>query len=271
MSFTGEPKAKERDPPSLLFMPPSPAISRVSLPGSLTTSVQVLGRHNLKWDPTTVEAGAQSRSGSEMPSEHRRPEWASQTKGSYGGTDRTDALWAEMQATLEKVELSASEGTHVFGAEHDRKLGDLRTAQIVLAQAWARSEADDTIETALRDHMNDTKGDELPNLRDGLLDSSRPERGEGTDAAKSMIGTSSGWQGSDEKRVDRLGAKLVEETEADILLARKRREANDEYFERVNDGVIDVIAKLESVAVAMRAVEEETKDLWNDTADPQIG
>lgn len=83
------------------------------------------------------------------------------------------------------------------------------------------------------------------------------------------MGTSSGWQGSDEKRADRLGAKLVEETEADILLARKRREANDEYFERVNDGVIDVIAKLESVAVAMRAVEEETKDLWNDPASPQ--
>ncbi|RFU76126.1 hypothetical protein TARUN_6124 [Trichoderma arundinaceum] len=269
MSLAGEPKTKEGDPPSLLFMPPSPGVSRVSIPGSLTASVQVLGRHNLKWDPTNVEAGAQSRSASDMPSE-RRPEWALQTKGSYGGTDRTDALWAEMQATLEKVELSASEGTHVFGPEHDRKLGDLRTAQIVLAQAWARSEADDTIEIALRDHVNDIKGDELPNLRDGLLDSSRPERGEGTDAAKSMIGTSSGWQGSDEKRVDRLGAKLVEETEADILLARKRREANDEYFERVNDGVIDVIAKLESVAVAMRAVEEETKDLWNDSASPHI-
>ncbi|KAM0486741.1 hypothetical protein ACHAPX_000004 [Trichoderma viride] len=267
MSSTGEPKAKERDPPPLLFMPPSPSISRVSLPGSLATSVQALGRHNLTWNPTTVDA---SRSGgSDIPSEQRRPEWALQSKGSYGGTDRTDALWAEMQATLEKVELSASEGTHVFGPEHDRKLGELRTAQIVLAQAWARSEADDTIETALRDHMNDDKGDELPNLRDGLLDSSRPERGEGTDAAKSMMGTSSGWQGSDEKRADRLGAKLVEETEADILLARKRREANDEYFERVNGGVIDVIAKLESVAVAMRAVEEETKDLWNDAATPQ--
>ncbi|KAL6791522.1 hypothetical protein J3E68DRAFT_408396 [Trichoderma sp. SZMC 28012] len=267
MSFKGEPKSRERDPPPLPLLSPSPGISRVSLPGAITASVPALGRHNLKWDPPNVEAGAQSRSGSDMPSE-RRPEWSLPTKGSYGGTDRTDALWAEMQATLEKVELSASEGTHVFGPEHDRKLGDLRTAQIVLAQAWARSEADDTIETALRDHMNDAKGDELPNLRDGLLDSSRPERGEGTDAAKSMMGTSSGWQGSDEKKVDRLGAKLVEETEADILLARKRREANDEYFERVNDGVIDVIAKLESVAVAMRAVEEETKDLWNDTASP---
>ncbi|PTB64053.1 hypothetical protein BBK36DRAFT_1123831 [Trichoderma citrinoviride] len=264
MSLTGEPKPKERDPPALSFASPSPGISRVSLSGSLNTNVPALGRHNLKWDQGSVDAGgAQLRSGSEMPSD-RRPEWTLPAKGSYGGTDRTDALWAEMQATLEKVELSASEGTHVFGPEHDRKLAELRTAQIVLAQAWARSEADDTIETALRDHMNDIKGDEAPNLRDGLLDSSRPDRGEGTDAAKSMMGTSSGWQGSDDKRVDRLGAKLVEETEADILLARKRREANDEYFERVNDGVIDVIAKLESVAVAMRAVEEETKDLWND-------
>jgi len=62
-------------------------------------------------------------------------------------TDRTDALWAEMQATLEEVELSASGGTRVFGPDHERKLADLRMAQIALAQAWARSEADDAIET----------------------------------------------------------------------------------------------------------------------------
>ncbi|KAM0739969.1 hypothetical protein ACQRIT_005153 [Beauveria bassiana] len=64
--------------------------------------------------------------------------------------------------------------------------------------------------------------------------------------------------------VERLGAKLEEETEADILLARKRREANDEYFQRVKAGVIDVVSTLEKLAVAMRAVEQESKDVWNE-------
>lgn len=71
-------------------------------------------------------------------------------------TDRTDALWAEMQATLEEVELSASGGTRVFGPDHDRKLGELRMAQIALAQAWARSEADEAIET--RGSVGDVRG-----------------------------------------------------------------------------------------------------------------
>jgi hypothetical protein len=58
----------------------------------------------------------------------------------------------------------------------------------------------------------------------------------------------------------------------DILLARKRREANDRYFERVSRGVLDVVAKLEDVAGAMRAVEQESMDLWgagdNDSERP---
>jgi translation initiation factor RLI1 len=60
------------------------------------------------------------------------------------------------------------------------------------------------------------------------------------------------------------GGKMEEETEVDILLARKRREANDRYFQRVNQGVLDVVAKLEDVAIAMRAVEQESKELWGE-------
>jgi septum formation topological specificity factor MinE len=60
------------------------------------------------------------------------------------------------------------------------------------------------------------------------------------------------------------GKKMEEETEVDILLARKRREANDRYFQRVNQGVLDVVSKLEEVAIAMRAVEQESKELWGD-------
>jgi hypothetical protein len=58
---------------------------------------------------------------------------------------------------------------------------------------------------------------------------------------------------------------LDEETEKDIRLARKRREANDRYFDRVNQGVLDVVAKLEEVAQAMRTVERESKDIWSDS------
>lgn len=201
--------------------------------------------------------------------------------------DRTDALWAEMQATLEEVELSASGGTHVFGPDHDRKLADLRAAQIALAQAWARSEADDAIGPGHRDgtnsNNNNTTGlaaaeEELRNLKGAVLSeatrSGAPEGG--TDGAKSTAGTASGRPGSSGGQgpghghghgsgADRLGAKLEEETEADILLARKRREANDRYFQKVNQGVVDVVARLDEVAVAMRAVEQESKDIWGES------
>jgi len=36
-------------------------------------------------------------------------------------------------------------------------------------------------------------------------------------------------------------------------------------FQRVNEGVLDVVAKLEDVAVAMRAVEQESRDIWGDS------
>lgn len=180
-------------------------------------------------------------------------------------TDRTDALWAEMQATLEEVELSASGGTRVFGPDHDRKLAELRAAQIALAQAWARSEADGSIEPA------ETTGA-------GPAGSVSSERGagagaelrtDGTEGAKS-VGTGGGSTrpGSSGVGTERLGQKLEEETETDIQFARKRREANDRYFQRVNQGVLDVVAKLEDVATAMRAVEQESKDVWGDESVP---
>ncbi|KUI67319.1 hypothetical protein VM1G_03294 [Cytospora mali] len=152
-------------------------------------------------------------------------------------TDRTDALWAEMQATLEEVELSASGGTRVFGPDHDRKLAELRAAQIALAQAWARSEADEAIETS-------------------AVPGPTSETGVGADAkTDGMAGAGAA----------RLGQKLEEETENDIKYARRRREANDRYFQRVNQGVLDVVAKLDDVATAMRAVEQESKDVWGET------
>lgn len=202
-------------------------------------------------------------------------------------TDRTDALWAEMQATLEEAELSASGGTRVFGPEHDRKLAELRNAQIALAQAWSRSEADDSV---TENNNNNKVGEpgEVGNLKGALGDvgiaaaavglggvlaqpngTGKAGQSDATDAGKSTIGSGSNHPGGSNGgpgglSSNMLGGKLEEETERDILLARRRREANDRYFSRVEDGVRDVVAKLEEVALAMRAVEQETRDVWGD-------
>lgn len=189
-------------------------------------------------------------------------------------SDRTDALWAEMQATLEEVELSASGGTRVFGPDHDRKLAELRAAQIALAQAWARSEADEAIET---NNSTDGGGGDMRNFKvhaagaataTGIKDAvtggeASAGKTEGA-AAGGSTATGSARPGSAGLGAERLGAKMEEETEVDILLARKRREANDRYFHRVNQGVLDVVAKLDDVAVAMRAVEQESKEVWGE-------
>jgi septum formation topological specificity factor MinE len=175
--------------------------------------------------------------------------------------DRTDVLWAQMQSTLEEVDLSAVNGTHVFGAEHSKVLEDLRTAQIALAQAWARSEADDAVDTADRD------GKAL--RASGMLGSEGKSALDGTEGAKSTINSGSVRPGS--SGADKNASKLEEETDTDILLARKRREANDKYFQRVNSGVLEVVAKLEEVSVAMMAVEQESRDIWGDTESSVTG
>ena len=135
-----------------------------------------------------------------------------------------------MQATLAEVELSAARGTHFFGPEHSAALEELRTAQISLAQAWARSEADETV-----DHPED----KVPK-------STEPSKDGGAEGAAK-------------------GNGLEDETEGDILLARKRRAANDKYFKRVNLGVLDVVGRLEEVAVAMEKVEKESREIWSES------
>jgi hypothetical protein len=142
-----------------------------------------------------------------------------------------------MQNTLAEVELSAANGAHVFGADHSRALEELRAKQLALAQAWARSETEEVSESAKAD-------------------------GEGTTGGKTA-GSGPSRAGSTTSQDD--PRKEVEQrTEKDILLARKRREANDRYFDRVNGSVLDVVAKLEEVAEAMRAVERASKEIWTE-------
>jgi len=206
-----------------------------------------------------------------------------ETGDSTRTADRTD-VWAEMQATLEEAELSASGGTHVFGPDHEQKLTELRAAQIALAQAWARSEADDAAAESVppETEVSNLKGaiGEMTAISAavaagaalGATISAGTAKGtaDGTDAGKSTVGTASARPGSSGIDGENLGAKLEEETERDILLARTRREANDHYFSRVDQGVRDVVAKLEEVANAMRAVEQETRGIWGEET-PQEG
>lgn len=214
---------------------------------------------------TTAPAAASSR---RAPSVLPPLQTISTRRESTRATDRTDALWSEMQATLEEVELSASGGTRVFGPEHDQKLASLRAAQIALAQAWARSEADEAIETntVVSKTTNPTASVTTEKGAVGELrtDGTAGTAGSaGTGAGSSARPGSAGVGGA-----DRLGQKLELETESDIAFARKRREANDRYFQRINQGVLDVVAKLEDVATAMRAVEQESKDVWGDESVP---
>ncbi|PKS13098.1 hypothetical protein jhhlp_000439 [Lomentospora prolificans] len=266
MSQQPKSKGKQRNPPPSLFLHPSPSASHVTLPGILVPGAPApaSARTVALASQTTAQRSATPASGSLVPSISGRPIRGLKTGDSTRSGDRTDALWAEMQATLEEVELSASGGTHVFGPDHDRKLAELRAAQITLAQAWARSEADEVIET-VKETGRAAGTEELRKLKGtGLVDSAKAG-GEGADTFKTAGSNSAARPGSSGAGVERLEAKLEEETEVDILLARKRREANDQYFQRVNQGVLDVVAKLGEVAVAMKAVEQESKDIWGET------
>lgn len=147
-----------------------------------------------------------------------------------------------MQNTLDEVELSAIKGPgmNVFGSKHSSALDELRKAQIELARAWARSEAEE-----IEQPSDQQKKSQDVKAKDLLPQS--PERSKG------------------DKLFDRI--KLEEETEKDIELSKKRREENDKYFEKVNKGVQEVVVRLEEVAKAMRGVENESKEIWGHGSD----
>ena len=131
-----------------------------------------------------------------------------------------------MQATLAEVEISALSSTHVFGAAHSAALEELREAQIGLAVAWGRGEADEEVEVVKEDAARGgAKGKE--------------------DAAKEKEGAGEDGQ------------------EGDIQEARRRREANERFFKKVGEGVVDVVGKLEGVAKAMAKVERESREIWS--------
>ncbi|KAH9881645.1 hypothetical protein IAQ61_000372 [Plenodomus lingam] len=164
-------------------------------------------------------------------------------------SSRAEAVWAEMQNTLEEVELSAIKGPGmtVFGSDHSRALDELRKAQIELAKAWARSEAEE----------HEEPGDQQKKSQDIKA----------TDlASQTLVNASDNTTTTKgDKLFDRI--KLEEETEKDIELSRRRREENDRYFEKVNKGVQEVVVRLEEVAKAMRGVESESQEIWGHGSD----
>lgn len=151
-------------------------------------------------------------------------------------------MWDEMQQKLEEVELSAD---HVFGAEHARSLESLRSAQVQLAQAWMRTEEDEL----------DNKHSEFGKKAFAGATAMSPPRAE---RAGGLFGREAeGGEGDGDGE-----GEDGEDTENDVLLARKRRLANDEHFNRIAMSVVDVTRKLEDVARAMDDVELESRSIW---------
>lgn len=151
--------------------------------------------------------------------------------GVSGEPNSHERMWAEMQQKLEEVELSAD---HVFGSSHTKSLEGLRIAQVELAQAWMRSEEDE-------------------------LDNKHSEFGKKAFAGVTMSPPRAGGAGVMFER--------EEDMENDVLLARKRRMANDEHFNKVAMSVVDVTQKLENVAKAMAGVELESRSIWADSSE----
>lgn len=160
-----------------------------------------------------------------------------------------DVQWAEMQRTLKEVEMSATSGIHVFGIQHSKALEGLRNAQIELASAWARSESEEAIEDG------DKLGKGIPGISHSFNSDGKSTRPTAP-GANVRIGNTQGPSGSENDKTKE------QEFEADIIMARKRREANDRYFQRVNDNVLDVVSKLEEVFSSIRAVARESKNIW---------
>jgi len=130
---------------------------------------------------------------------------------------------------------------HVFSARHAQALDELRGAQIALAQAWARSEATRTPRAPRRSRRWSSRRvrrmrartTRARGWRRSGLRSLGLEGWDGAGAGRSRSSTG-GSVRSVTSETEMEGNELEEEAEHDILLARRRREANDRYFQRVN-------------------------------------
>ena len=263
-------------PPALFQGPPSKNASHISLvlptdrvpgaPPAESDSGGPGGRHTII-RPSRVPP-ASSFSG---PSSNQLRQNAA--AGATSDDHRAEQMWAEMQKTLADVELSAMNTSHVFGTDHLRALEELRTAQLSLAQTWAKTEADELLEHDFDNvsRKGSTIGAALEGKAPALTSTPSSARPMPTKASTPVTGSSpsTAKHGKDSRKPSAFtnNKNLEEETERDIQLARKRREANDRYFSQVNRGVLEVVSKLDEVAGAMRRVERESREIWDESSD----
>lgn len=259
-SPTNTKKSQRLPAPSLFVGPPSRNASQNSLqPQQLTTSTSSNRVPLARQRSLLGEKPRNDRNNMPDINEPPTPVGASfgalarrqQQQVEQSNDARTDAIWAEMQNTLEEVELSVASGAKVFGPNHSAALEELRAAQIALAQAWARSESAEDAQPSSEENAQHKPLDTA-----SLLMNDRSAKIGGKARPRSGTLTSNGSAKS----------QLEDETERDILLARQRREANDRYFSRVNKGVLDVVEKLEVVASKMKNVESESREIWGEDA-----
>lgn len=185
-----------------------------------------------------------------------------------------DAKWREMQSTLNEVELTAQSSTHVFGEAHAKALDELRDAQIALARAWGRG---NEVAQAAASNASDSGTVNVNRFQSAeAMALERRDAGAGsmlrgnTTRARAETAGSASTVLSDESFASSQGSiagsggrsTLEDETAQDIRLASERRAANEEYFMKVDQGVKEVVEKLERVAEAMRGVEGESRSLW---------
>ncbi|KAH9826844.1 Disordered region of unknown function (DUF5315) [Teratosphaeria destructans] len=177
-----------------------------------------------------------------------------------------DARWREMQSTLNEVELTAQSTTHVFGESHAAALDDLRRAQ------GASTTTTTTTTTAPQAEVNRFQGaDNLAADRREQERAHRPPTGRArgdtaTSASTTLSDESSSSATSTSGGGRSAGGQLEDETAADIRLASERRAKNEAYFRKVDEGVKEVVRKLEGVAEAMRGVEGESRSLWSESS-----
>ncbi|KAH8697021.1 hypothetical protein BGW36DRAFT_396854 [Talaromyces proteolyticus] len=248
MSLSSRPKlvsaqSTQRQPPPSLFQgPPSHNASNISLQVGLLPNTQgsAMAPTSVLHRPSAHRSTSSRYSAVSSDGNRSLSPFLTRTR-SQREVDSAEVLWQEMQNTLAEVELSAFRGEHVFGEEHSKALEELRFKQLKLAQAWTKSEVDD-VEGSQEESTQVESTDQK----------------QGTPSAKAAAATTTDSAATYQA--------LEAETEKDLQQARRRRDANDLYFDRVNNGVLDVVASLEEVAEAMREVEQRSKDIWNDTA-----
>jgi len=151
-----------------------------------------------------------------------------------------DAKWREMQSTLNEVELTAQSSTHVFGESHAAALDELRKAQVELARAWGRGNEEKAKQAA-----GDNSQSVMINRFEGVENRDGQRKRTNTNASASTM--------------------LSDESGTSTGTVRSTASQMESYFQKVDEGVKDVVAKLEAVAAAMRGVESESRSLWSES------